>query len=330
MKAPFILAWELTRACNLNCLHCRASATRDRDPQEITTMQGQTLLKELATLGTKMVILSGGEPLVREDVFALACSGTSYGLRMTLATNGSLVTPEVTREMKVSGIARVAVSLDGVTSAIHDQFRGRPGAFELALKGIEHLRTADIPVQINTTVAAINISQMGSFPPFIKSLKAVAWHVFFLVPTGRGHDLMPATINEYRTMLEDFYTVYKTSGVECKATCAPQFSRILVEKGKPIRTKGCLAGEDFGFISSTGSIQPCGFLALPCGNIKEAPFATHWQNSPELKRLRDGMGLIGKCGRCTYKDLCGGCRARAFEILDNTLGTDPICWFKDG
>ncbi|MEN6474453.1 MAG: radical SAM protein [Syntrophaceae bacterium] len=330
MKAPFILAWELTRACNLECLHCRAVATPERDPAELTTDQGRRLLGDLAALGTKMVILSGGEALMRPDVLDLARYGAQAGLRMTLATNGALATPEVARAIEASGIVRVSVSLDGVTPEVHDTLRGRPGAFELALSGIENLIRAGVQVQVNTTVAAMNVDQMEAFPAFIKSLKAMAWHVFFLVPTGRGHDLAPATIQEYRAMLEGFHKLYAQGGIECKATCAPQFYRMLSEAGQPVRTKGCLAGDGFGFVSSIGEVQPCGFLALACGNVKEQPFEEIWRTAPDLVRLRQAKDLSGKCGRCTYQAVCGGCRARAFEILGDSMATDPICWFGDG
>lgn len=328
MNAPFILAWELTKSCNLNCLHCRASATNTVLPGELTTREGFNLLDEVSRAGTKMVILSGGEPLLREDAFEIARYGTSLGLRMTMAVNGSLVTHQVAKAMKDSGICRVSISLDGVTPEIHDTFRGVPGAFEMALHGIEILVENNIPFQVNTTVAAMNVSQMDAFPAFVQSLGAVAWHVFFLVPTGRGETLEPARIQEYRAMLDSFYEVYTKAEIECKATCAPQFYRLLAEKDDEVRTKGCLAGDGFGFVSSTGDVQPCGFLQIPCGNVKEQPFTEIWAGSPTLKTLRDVHALEGKCGTCTYNLVCGGCRARSYEILDNIMGVDPICWYK--
>ena len=328
MKAPFILAWELTRACNLHCLHCRASATDQVLPGELTTQQGYSLLDEVSRLGTKMVILSGGEPLLREDVFDLASYGTSLGLRMTMAVNGSLVTPDNARRIKDSGIVRVSISLDGVTKDIHDTFRGMEGAFELAVKGIEILVKNQVPVQVNTTVAAMNVSQMDRFPAFIKSLGAIAWHVFFLVPTGRGETLEPARIREYREMLDAFYEVYKRAEIECKATCAPQFYRLLAEKNDPVKTKGCLAGTGFGFVSATGDVQPCGFLQIPCGNIKNKTFEEIWSTSPTLVQLRDINRLEGTCKTCAYNDVCGGCRARAYELKDNIMQADPICWYE--
>ncbi|HNY66305.1 MAG TPA: radical SAM protein [Deltaproteobacteria bacterium] len=328
MKAPRILAWEATSACNLECLHCRASATPDPKPGELTTGEARSLLEEVASAGTKLVILSGGESLMRDDIFELASYGTSLGMRMTLATNGSLVTNESALEMKKAGIARVSVSLDGVTAHMHDRFRGRGGSFDLAVEGIEILVRKGMPVQVNTTVAAMNVSQMADFPAFLEGLGVMAWHVFFLVPTGRGVDLEPATIREYKDMLDSFYTVYKASRIECKATCAPQFYRLLSEKNEPVHTKGCLAGSHFGFVSSTGIIQPCGFLQIPCGDIRDKGFSHAWENSLKLLLLRDEGALKGKCGRCLSKSVCGGCRARAHEVRGDLTETDPICWYR--
>ncbi|MBN2299234.1 MAG: radical SAM protein [Deltaproteobacteria bacterium] len=328
MKAPFILAWELTRSCNLNCLHCRASATSDVPPGELSTQEGFALLDNASRSGTKMVILSGGEPLLRDDVFEIAKYGTSLGLRMTMAVNGSLVTPDIAAKMKDCGISRVSVSLDGVTEDVHDSFRGMGGAFSMALRGISILKEYGVPFQINTTIAAMNVSQTKAFPAFIKSLGAVAWHVFFLVPTGRGESLEAASIKEYKDMLDTFYEVYKQSEIECKATCAPQFYRLLAEKGDDVKTKGCLAGTGFGFVSSTGDVQPCGFLQIPCGNIKDKPLSEIWSESSTLIRLRDTASLKGKCSTCLYKDTCGGCRARAYEVLGDFMKVDPICWYK--
>ena len=327
--APFILAWELTKACNLDCRHCRASARPERDAHELSTSEGLALLDELSTLGTRMVILSGGEPLLRPDVLDFARHGTARGLRMTLATNGALVDDACAASLKDAGIVRVSISLDGATPAVHDAFRGRQGAFELALAGIEALKRAGLPVQVNTTVAAANLSQMERFPKLVEDLGAVAWHVFFLVPTGRGHDLEAARRQEYRSMLNDFLRVYQGATLECKATCAPQFYRLLRETGIPPSTRGCLAGSGFGFVSATGDVQPCGFLQVACGNIRQARFGEIWRNSPFLRSLRNDEELQGKCGACAHRDVCGGCRARAYEVLGDALGPDPICWYPN-
>ncbi len=330
MSAPYILAWELTKACNLKCRHCRASAVETRASNELTTAEGLDLLRQLQQAGCRMVILSGGEPLMRDDVFRFAAAGNDCGLRMTLATNGSMVDADTARRIRDNHIMRVSVSLDGTSPDVHDDFRGIPGAFEQALNGIDRLRQAGVPVQINTTVAAANIHQMQDFPALVKELGAVAWHVFFLVPTGRGNTLEAARINEYRTMLDMFYEVYQQAEIECKATCAPQFYRLLKQKGEPVKTKGCLAGTGFGFVSSTGDVQACGFFDVACGNIRQQPFSTIWENSELLNLLRQTDKLKGHCGGCGYQDVCGGCRARAHETLNDAMGTDPICWYANG
>ncbi|MGO9147096.1 MAG: radical SAM protein [Desulfomonilia bacterium] len=327
MKLPHILAWELTKACNLSCIHCRASATDKPCSDELTTDEGFALLKDLSKGGTRLVILSGGEALVREDVFTIAAYGTSLGLRMTLATNGSLVTPEVAGKMKESGIIRVSVSLDGVTSDIHDTFRGLPGAFEMAMEGMRILVAEGVPAQVNTTVAAMNIAQMKLFPDFLKGLGVMAWHVFFLVPTGRGENVEPAKITQYRDMLEDFHTASEISQIECKATCAPQYYRMLAEKEGSSPTKGCLAGTGFGFVSSTGTVQPCGFLQVDCGNIRKESINVIWDQSPLLRQLRDEGRLKGRCGVCKFVAVCGGCRARAYEVHGDAMEVDSICWY---
>jgi AdoMet-dependent heme synthase len=327
MNLPAIIAWELTKACNLNCQHCRASATPVPDPSELSTVEGFTLLEELVKGGTRMVILSGGEALFRKDVFEIASRGTSLGLRMTLATNGSLVTSQIARQIRDSGIVRVSVSLDAARPDVHDAFRGLSGSFDMAMSAIRTLIAEGISVQVNSTVAAVNISQMELFPAFIREIGAMAWHVFFLVPTGRGEQVAPARLKQYREMLDAFQEVSKRAEIECKATCAPQYYRMLSERDGSSPTKGCLAGTGFGFVSATGIVQPCGFLQIACGDIRKAPIADIWNNSETLTLLRDEGRLKGACGSCSFKSVCGGCRARAYEVLDDVMEKDPICWY---
>lgn len=329
MRAPHIVAWETTRACNLACVHCRASAMPEPPPGELTTSQGTALLDDLAASGVRLVILSGGEALVRGDILELAAHGTRLGLRMTLATNGTLVTADVARALRDAGVVRVSVSLDGVTRATHDGFRGVDGSFDAALAGIARLNEAGVAVQVNTTVAAANIGEMDRFPGFLETLGACAWHVFFLVPTGRGAAVEPARANGYRMMLEGFRKVAASSRIECKATCAPQYYRMLLEDTGAVPTKGCLAGTGFGFVSSTGVVQPCGFLQVACGDVRETPFSRIWATSPFLENLRDTSRLTGKCGSCGHADVCGGCRARAYEVFGDSMAADPICWFEE-
>ncbi len=327
MRAPGILAWETTKACNLSCAHCRASAASEPAPGELTGPEGASLLDDLAAFGVRMVILSGGEALARPDVLDLAAHGTGLGLRMTLATNGSLVTREVASSIRDSGIVRVSVSLDGAVASTHDTLRGMPGAFGMAVRGIMNLVEAGVDVQVNTTVAAANISEMDRFPAFIEGLGACAWHVFFLVPTGRGASVEPARVSEYRGMLEGFRMVSHSTGIECKATCAPQYYRMLLEEEGDSPTRGCLAGSGFGFVSATGRVQPCGFLQVDCGNVREASFSNIWSGSAFLDMIRDESLLKGACGACGFKGACGGCRARAYEVFGDALEADPVCWY---
>ncbi|OPZ60586.1 MAG: Antilisterial bacteriocin subtilosin biosynthesis protein AlbA [Deltaproteobacteria bacterium ADurb.Bin510] len=330
MKAPQLVALELTRACNLSCRHCRAAAELKGAPDELDTAEVKALLAELSELGVKMVILTGGEPLLRQDVFELAEYGVGLGLRMTLATNATLLSAELAGRIKTSGIVRVAVSLDGTCAAVHDEFRGQAGAFAQALKGVELLRQAGVAFQINTTAAAANIADVKRFPDFLAGLGAAAWHVFFLTPAGRGKLLEPAERQQYREMLEIFYAAYVSSGLECKATCAPQFNRLLAERGHSVSTKGCLAGTGFAFVSSSGTVQPCGFFEQACGNLREQSFGTIWESSKLLNELRLCEGLSKGCGACAYQNVCGGCRARALANSGELTAIDPICWWAHG
>jgi len=325
MSSPSIVAWELTRACTQACFHCRASSLPNPETDELTTQEGIFLLDELVRAGTKMVILSGGDPMIRQDLYELARHGSSLGLRMTMATNGSLITQETASRMLDAGIVRVSISIDGLTADIHDAFRGTPGSYASALQALTILSDAGVPFQINTTVAAMNVEQIEFFPSFVKGLGAVAWHVFFLVPTGRGKNLEAATVKQYHDILETFYRVYRDAEIECKATCAPQFYRLLAQKGDDVTTKGCLAGTRFGFVSSRGVVQPCGFLQINCGSLRESSFTQIWENSPILTSLRDSTALTGACGTCRYTDVCGGCRARAYEISGDIMAADPLC-----
>ena len=330
MNPPRLVAWEVTKACNLSCRHCRAAADANCAVGELSTADGRNLLKDLSDFGVKMVILTGGEPLMRPDVFELADYGRSLGLRMTLATNATTMTPALASQIKACEIARVSISLDGVTAAVHDDFRGLSGAFAQALDGIAMLKAAGVPFQINTTVAAANIEDVKRFPEFLTDLGAVAWHVFFLTPAGRGRELAPAERDEYRQMLEIFYEVYRSTAIECKATCAPQFYRMLAERGEQVRTKGCLAATGFAFVSSTGVVQPCGFFEQACGNVTTQVFAEIWRDSKLLNDIRLCEGISKGCGSCAYQNVCGGCRARALDKTDELTAIDPICWYAHG
>lgn len=335
-----LVAWETTRNCNLSCVHCRASATLGPYEGELDTAEGLRLLDQIAEVGKAIVILTGGEPLLRKDIFDLARYGTRLGLRMVMAPNGTLITEGIARRLAEVGIQRLSISLDGASAATHDEFRKVPGAFDGALRGIEYIRRAGIPFQINTTVTRVNLNQIPKIQQLAVALGAVAHHIFLLVPTGRGKYIVDQAITaeEYERTLDWFYDQRGQTPLELKATCAPHYYRILRQRsatdGTPVSfqthgldavTRGCLGGIGFCFVSHTGDVQPCGFLATPCGNVRQASFAHIWNHAEVFTALRDYDRLKGKCGRCEFKRVCGGCRARAFEATGDYLSEEPLC-----
>lgn len=337
-----LVAWEVTRTCNLACVHCRAAAMDKPYPNELTTSECMRVLDEIALLGTPIVILTGGEPLLRPDIFDLAAHGHSKGLRMTMAPNGTLVTREVARRMKEVGIQRISISLDGSDATHHDAFRGMPGAFEGAMRGIRNAIEAELPFQINTTITAANLEELPKIQELAVSLGAVAHHIFLLVPVGRGKNLEEQAINaeQYEKTLHWFYEQRDKVPLQLKATCAPHYYRILRQRarregrtvdtqtfGLDAMTRGCLGGTGFCFISHVGQVQPCGYLEVDCGNVRNQSFQDIWENSEVFRRLRNFKALAGKCGRCEYVRVCGGCRARAYEATGDYMAEEPLCTY---
>lgn len=344
-KGPRLVAWEVTRRCNLNCVHCRASAERGPYPGELNPEICLRILEQIAATGNPIVILTGGEPLLRNDIFDLASRGTELGLRMVMATNGTLLTREIVETMKASGIKRVSVSLDGPDASSHDQFRQVPGAFDWSINGVRFLRDAHLDFQINTTVTKHNVKRVPEMLDVAIKLGAVAHHIFLLVPTGRAKDMVDQEIDslEYENLLHWFYERGKEVPIHLKATCAPHYYRILRQEahkrgervdfetyGLDAVTRGCLGGTGFCFISHDGVVQPCGYLELDCGNVTQDSFEKIWGESAVFKRLRDFSQYEGKCGRCEYLRVCGGCRARAFEATGNFLAEEPLCLYQPG
>lgn len=338
-----LVAWETTRNCNLSCVHCRASATNGPYAGELDTEHSFKLLDQIAGVGKPIIILTGGEPLLRDDIFDIARYGDSLGLRMVMAPNGTLITPEVAEKMAASGIRRISASIDGATREFHDKFRGVDGAFDAAIRGIEYVKAAGIEFQINTTITKTNLDQIPRILELAEELGAAAHHIFLLVPTGRGKYIVDQAIDarEYETTLNWFYDQREKTSLQLKATCAPHYYRILRQRarseGKTISfqthgldavTRGCLAGTGFCFISHTGVVQPCGYTDVPCGDITQTPFGEVWNHSPVFLRLRDFKQLEGKCGVCEYRAVCGGCRARAFEATGNYMAEEPLCAFQ--
>lgn len=340
---PKLIAWELTRTCNLDCIHCRAAASMGPYEGELTTEEIFRILEEITEVSRPVIILTGGEPLLRKDLLDIAKKAVSLGLKPVLATNGTLLTVELARELKEAGISRVSISLDGATSLAHDNFRKMPGAFEGALRGIRILKEVGLPFQINTTITAVNADELPKVHELAKELGAVAHHIFLLVPVGRGKELSEESLSpeRYEALLHWFYEQREKSGLHLKATCAPHYYRIMRERaraeGKEVTyetfgldavTRGCLAGVGFCFISHKGIVQTCGYLEVPCGDLRKNTFKEVWENSEVFNKLRNFKLYKGKCGKCEYIRVCGGCRARAYEATGDYLEEEPLCTYQ--
>ena len=338
-----LVAWETTRNCNLNCVHCRAAATCGPYSGELDTQAAFALLDQIAAVAKPIIILTGGEPLLRKDIFEIAKYGHDKGMRMVMAPNGTLVTAEMARKMAESGIQRISISLDGSTEKSHDKFRGVEGAYRGALRGIENAKAAGIPFQINTTITKTNLAQIPKILELAESLGAVAHHIFLLVPTGRGKYIVDQEIDalEYEETLNWFYDQRDKTSLQLKATCAPHYYRILRQRahedgqavtfeshGLDAVTRGCLAGTGFCFISHRGIVQPCGFLDLNCGDVTRQDFGEIWRNAKHFRKLRNFSELEGKCGHCEYHRVCGGCRARAYEATGDYMAEEPLCLYQ--
>jgi heme b synthase len=338
-----MVAWELTRGCNLSCVHCRALSGEGPYPGELTTEECLRLLDDIASFSTPVVILTGGEPLLRPDVYQIADYGTGKGLRMVLATNGTLLTEDKAKRLLAAGIRRISISLDGADAESHDQFRGVNGSFEGGLRGIRYAKKVGLEFQINTTVTQYNLSQLPQILDLAVDLGAAAHHLFLLVPTGRGKELEGKAISphDYEEVLHWFYDQRDHVPLHLKVTCAPHFYRILRqrarEEGKTITTehygldavtRGCMGGISFCFISNTGGVQPCGYLELDCGNVRDDSLESIWTRCTFFKDLRDEGNYKGKCGYCEYRKVCGGCRARSFEMTGNYLAEEPYCIYE--
>lgn len=337
-----IVFFEITARCNLSCVHCRASASMEGEKDELSTDEIKRVLEEISSLGNVVVILTGGEPLIRRDFFEIAEHAKKIGLITAMASNGTLIDLELAREIKESGIRRVSISIDGGTASTHDSFRGINGSFEKAISGIESLKKFGISVQINTTITKYNLKERDLLLKLAKDVGADALHIFMLVPVGCGVNIVDSAMlspEEYEETLNWFYDRWiENQGIEFKATCAPHFYRIVHQRGKPDRedfkrafstfTRGCLAGTDVCFISRKGEVQPCGYLPVIAGNVREKSFVDIWNHSPLFLKLRDYEMLEGKCGICEFKKICGGCRARAYYDMDSFLQEEPYCLYE--
>ena len=360
-ERPFIVIWEVTRACALACLHCRADAIPHRDPKELTTEQGFALLDDLAAYGPPrpMVVLTGGDPFERPDLAELVAHGTKAGLHVSLSPS---VTPRLTAatlvEMKEAGAHVVSLSLDGATTATHDAFRGIDGTFDATLAAAETVREAGLRLQLNSTVTADNVTELPALLDLVVELDPVLWSVFFLVPTGRATTLRALSATEVEQVLWWLHEIANI--VPVKTTEAPHFRRVAMQRAAdptatgpggvllddlrlrtrtyPPRRKGSTgqirppldvnAGRGFSFIDHHGSVQPSGFLPVTVGSVHDQPFSTIYRDAPLLQQLRDPDALGGKCGICEYRSVCGGSRSHAYAVTGDPLASDPSCSYE--
>lgn len=384
-----LVFWEVTKGCNLRCIHCRATATELSSPTDLPTKAALGIIDQIVAAANPILVLSGGEPLYRNDIFQLARYATDKGLRVALATNGTLVTKDVARMIVDAGVRRVSISLDGADATTHDSFRGIPGAFDAAVHGLRNLKALGMSVQINMTIARHNAHQLPQVLELARKLGADALHTFLLVPVGCGVDIAAEQMvppEEYERMLNWFYDQSLEGGIELKATCAPHYFRVARQRraadrraalqlariapavqttqefsigptemtmpgstgislkpngnGQPVghpgghpsdlnaMTKGCLAGTGVCFISHEGEVYPCGYLPVVAGDLRKQTFLDIWENSTVFHELRDVSGLKGKCGCCEFRNVCMGCRARAYAASGDFMAEEPFCVYQ--
>jgi len=350
-EAPLLVIWEVTRACALACRHCRASAIDVRDPRELSLDEGKALLDEIHRMGTPIVVLTGGDPIQRDDLEQLIAHGKSLGLRMGTIPAG---TPRLTRErlaaLQQAGVDQVAFSIDAATAERHDAFRRVPGSFALTLQGARWARELGIPLQINTVMSRNNADEFDAIADLVASLDIVFWEVFFLVPTGRGSELQGCGPAETEALFAKLYERSKTAPYIIKVTEAQHYRRFVMQQerrdqgtalanrgdateiqargGRPAigaSSKVVNAGNGFCFVDHTGDICPSGFLPEVCGNVRTHKITDIYRHHSLFTRLRDPRQLTGKCGRCEFRAACGGSRSRANAVHGNPFAEESTC-----
>ena len=351
-SAPFIAIWETTQACDLACKHCRADAQPLRDPRELTTAEAKALMDRLREFGPIVFVFSGGDCFKRPDIVELVGYGARLGLRMgiTPATT-SLATKELLQQLKDVGLTRVAISLDGSNAGIHDEFRQVRGSFDHGLRILREAQEVGLTTQVNTVIRKANIGDMDAMTDLMTTLGVVFWEVFFLVPMGRAKAEDVASAEEFEAVFHQLYDLSLTAPFDIKATAAPQYSRVVMQRKRDevrdgadedvrdVMTRGMHYsqrdgigrarnvndGDGFVFISHTGDVMPSGFLPIRCGNIRDADIIDIYRTSPVFRQLRDRSLLTGKCGVCGYRASCGGSRARAYAVTGDYLAAEPFC-----
>ena len=325
-----IVSWNTTNACNMYCAHCYRDAGC-KAQEELSTTEAKELLNQIARAGFKIMIFSGGEPLMRPDILELVEHATNLKLIAVFGTNGTLITPQMAKDLKAAGAKGTGISLDSLDAEKHDKFRSFAGAWKGAVDGMKNCLAAGLPFQMHTTVMDWNQHELETLTDFAVELGAKAHHFFFLVPTGRAKTIEEESLRAegYENVLTRIMRKQQEVSIELKPTCAPQFLRIADQLGIKTRFKrGCLAGLSYCIISPRGKVQPCAYLNMELGDVRETPFDEIWRSNKILKTLRT-LDYSGNCGSCKYKNKCGGCRARAACYNDGDfMSGEPWCNFN--
>lgn len=344
---PLVVSWNVTRKCNLKCPHCYINATKEELPNELSTEEAKKLIDQICEVSKPLLILSGGEPLLRKDIFELVRYGTEKGLKMGLGSNGALLDDAAAKKLKEAGIKTVSISLDSSIPERHDEFRGVAGSWEKAVSAIKALKENGVLVQVNTTVTQQNHAEIDEIMSLAEQLGVENFHLFFLVPTGRGVKIADISPAMYEDMIKTTFAKTAKHKLNVRPSCAPQFMRIAKDMGLDMRQwiRGCIAGLYYCRVYPNGDITPCPYLPIKLGNIREKSFSDIWFTSDVFKALRDFDTLKGKCGACDYRGVCGGCRARAYglssdfidfcgdlhepaELQGDYLAEDPWCVYQ--
>jgi radical SAM protein len=342
-QSPMLVIWEVTQACDLACVHCRASAQSERHSKELTTEQGYRLLDEIRSFGEPLMVFTGGDPLKRPDLYDLARYAVKIGLRTNVTPSATpLLTAEAIEKFKDAGVSRMAISLDGPDAESHDHFRGVPGTFDRAMFALRHARDIGLDTQLQTTVTKRNLPRLAEFAEIASEVRTKMWSLFFLIVTGRALEDDDLTAEGYEKVFEFMYELSKTAPYGIKTTEAMHYRRYVAQrikaehgitqndnaKGVAWRTAGVSDGKGFVFVSHTGEIFPSGFLPVTGGNVLEDSLTDIYRNSELFKTLRDTSQRGGKCGLCEYQKVCGGSRSRAFAFTGDYLAEDPRCVYQ--
>ncbi len=324
-----IISWNMTKNCNLYCKHCyRNAGPNFASNDELSTDEGKKLIKEIHKAGFKILIFSGGEPLLRNDLYELTEYASSLGLISGIGTNGTLIDKKVARRLKESKVRAVAISLDSLDEEKHDEFRKVKGSFKKTIEGIKACIEAGLKVQINTTVTKLNYEEITQITDYISSLGGHSHHPFFLVEVGRGKEIGEYGLNkqEYKKIINRILDKQKDTNIELKPTCAPQFMVEAKNKGMKMRfSRGCIAGIKYCCILPNGDVHICPYLPIKVGSVRKQSFDYIWENAEIFNKLRNYNEYNGNCGKCKNINICGGCRARAFSSSDNYMNEDVFC-----